>query len=351
MAINTDYSFQFIGDTRTRISAGMATTVALGALAILVTLTYFQYLPQITYPISGGVALSIVLIGALIATLRQKPIELPPNLEPSKILNEFSAPPGEVLLPNTSYKAEIAPIEEVQPSLDEAMKTATKVSVHPESISNYPPSELYPFPTTDFTMKLTVDGKQWSYVVPVAHFTKEGDCVKAIFFHNQTQCHIVVHEERGGGSDRWGSCWFFEGAPRVEHLNGNIQCPGYISLNKAWESYSNIKSNQVALYFAYGTRMTGKNTGTMFRIPGLLPPELQAVTFQGTIVTFTRDPSIPLVPPEQINLLKSSSLKWHQKLALQLENPVWSYDIGRHILSIDRKGDEITVYTPSAFDN
>lgn len=115
-------------------------------------------------------------------------------------------------------------------------------------------------------------------------------------------------------------------------------------MSRAWKIFLDTSQNKAARYFENGKEWTGEKTTTRFRIPGL-----QSATHQGDTVTFTRDAAKPLIQPDQLLLLKSSKVEWHRELALQLENPVWSYDLGQPILSIDRQGDEVFVNTPSEF--
>lgn len=350
MAISATYSFEFHTDSRTCFSLGSASALALGALAILVTLTYFKYLPDMTYPIAGGVALSSLLVGGLGATLRRKTIEAPPYSRFFHPLKEGLAPTtptaSRTPLPQQPTPVNLTPtlpIAEIRPSFEEALKTATHVSVHPDPHQTHPPSELHPFPTRDFTMKLTVDGKLWSYTVPVAQFRrKKENRVEAILLQGQTFSKIVVDEEKGGGFDPWGSSWYFEGLPRVESLNATIRCPGYLSLSKAWQSWLSIQANQAANYFMNGgyCKSKEKKTSTLFEVPGL-----QSTTYRDKTVTFTRDSTIPLINPDQLALLKNSDVEWYQRLALQLENSVWTCDIHSSILSIESEAEEVTVYT------
>lgn len=324
MAINfNNCSFQLVRDTRMAVSLSISGITAVALLASLVALAYLQYLPPtIAYPIAGGSFIASLLIGSLIATLRSKNGQI-----------SHDAPQG-----GLSVSVQPPPINKAAPPpIEEVIKKASLVTVNPNAKRSFPPSEVWPFITTEFELALTVGEEKFIYNLPITEFRDEEGRVYADFVYNDEIHSTVVNQTEGREFSEDNHPWTVETEKpplKAYYLNEKMLLDGCLSCFSAWSRLGYLlenNQNDAARYF-----ITAATRGSItFQVPGL-----ESVSCEGVVVTFTRDVFQPLINSDQIELLKKSDIEWHSEMGYQLGNPIWNYNIRGPILSVERKGDD-----------
>ncbi len=327
----SNYSFQLHPDTRTTVSLGVAGITTVALLATLVTLTYFQHLPPFTHCIAGGGSAASLLIGSLVATCRRKNAQI----SPSKELGT-NVPITLGLSASHEETANMIPV--AAPPIMDVLDQVTYVTVSPNANKCLPPSKVWPFTTAQFSFTLSVGNKQFNYDLLIIEFKEIEGKVHAYFVHDEEIHSIVVNEESGREYSKGGLSWTSsteKASPRAAHLNEKIRLDGYLSAFHAWYRLGHLlNENKAGWYFCTNSA----ENNAIFEVPGL-----QSVSYKDSVVTFTRDPSHPLIHLNQIELLKKSSLAIASKIGHQLDDPVWYYAAKQPILSVTSEGNRVFI--------
>lgn len=327
----SNYSFQLHPDTRTTVSLGVAGITTVALLVTLVTLTYFQHLPPFTHCIAGGGSAASLLIGSLVATCRRKNAQI----SPSKELGT-NVPITLGLSASHEETANMIPV--APPPIMDVLDQVTYVTVSPNANKCLPPSKVWPFTTAQFSFTLSVGNKQFNYDLLITEFKEIEGKVHACFVHNGKIHSMVVNEESGREYIKDSVSWTLSTekiSPRATLLNAKIQLEGYLSAFHAWYRLGHLLNENKAGWFFF---TNSAETNAVFKVPGL-----QSVSYKGSVVTFTRNTSHPLIHLDQIELLKKSSHPTVLKIGDQLDNPVWHYDAKQPILSVTSEGDRVFI--------